>query len=610
MEGLISVPSIWYAFLALPIAAGVVAAVTPGVIALARWRGWVARPSGDRWHRKTTVLMGGIGIYAGAAAAVLLLAGWKLSPAFAGAASLMFLAGLADDRLKLSPPIKVVLQLAAAALFISGGHFFDLGVPRWLAVPVTLFWLLGVTNAVNLIDNMDGLAGGVGGIAALALGAMALVAGAGALAAAAFAVAGAAFGFLLYNFKPARIFMGDCGSLFLGFTLAALAVMVQEALEVRGLLALFMTAMILGVPVLDTTFVTVVRTQHGRPVSVGGRDHTSHRLVSYGLSETQAVLLLYGIAAALALLAVVFYLADVRLRISMLIYLVLGGGLLGARLAAANVYAGDAASASQGPAPVLVRLSRFLRALFGSRWKRAVAVVVDVSTLVAAFVLAHFLRFEDGLTPAREAFLIRSLPLAVVVRLLLFSLFGLYRSIWRFAGAREILRIVVSVTAGSFAVYACLGALYGFRAVSLGVLVIDWMAVVLGVTMTRFGFRVLGTYLTALSGSGTPVAVYGAGDDGFITLRCIRRYASELGMRPVAFIDESERGRILQGLPVVGGLDRLAMLKEKYHVEEVIVPGNDLDAETRQTVEAACAETGLGCRVLSMTWEPAGKGTR
>ena len=610
MAALIPLAPLWLSLAALPLAAGVVAALTPAVIALARWRGWVARPSADRWHRRSTVLMGGIAIYLGAAAAVLLLSGRQVPIAFAAAATLMFVAGLADDRLRLSPPIKVVLQLAAAVVFLSSGQFFDIAAPQWVAVPFTLFWLLGITNGMNLIDNMDGLAGGVAAIVALALGVMALIARAPALAVAAFAVAGAAGGFLVYNFKPARIFMGDCGSLFLGFALAALAVMVQNALEIRGLLAVFMTAMILGVPILDTTLVTVVRTLNGRPVSRGGRDHTSHRLVSAGLSETQAVLLLYAVAAVFALLAVIFYLSDVRLRVSILIFTALGAGILGVQLAAENVYEGVAPGQGR-PSMLLVRLFKLPRAILGAHWKPAFAVLVDAVLLVATFVLAHFLRFEDGVTPEREMFLIRSLPIVVLVRLPLFILFGLYRAVWRHAGALDILRIVAAVSAGTVGAYVGLGLLHGFPAVSRGVMVIDWMAVVLGLVITRFGFRGLRSYLVSLSRLGAPVAVYGAGEDGVLTLRYLRRYARELGIRPVAIIDdqEGERGHFLQGLRVLGGLDRLAALKAGYNVSELILPDNHLDAEARSRIQKACRKAGLGCRTLSISFESSKKGS-
>jgi len=612
MDGLIPLHSIWFSLLATPVSFGVVAAVTPLVIVAARRWGWVAQPTEDRWHKKTTALMGGTALYIGVAAAVLLLAGLQISLAFAAAASLMFISGLVDDRLTISPAFKVVLQLAAAIIFVSFGHLFDIDASLWLTVPLTVFWLLGITNGINLIDNMDGLASGVSAIAALALGAMALIAGAPLLAVAAFAIAGSSGGFLLYNFKPARIFMGDCGSLFLGFSLAALSVMVQGALEIRGLLAVFMTAMILGVPVMDTILVTIVRSFNGRSVARGGRDHTSHRLVSAGLSEKQAVVLLYAIAAVFGLLSIVFFLSDVRLRISLLIFTVLAAGIFGISLATEKVYRKTSADEEAKSLPFMARLLRLPRAMFGTRWKPVFAVLVDASTLVAAFVLAHFLRFEDGLTPAREVFLVRSLPLVVLIPLPIFALFGLYRAVWRHAGALDILRIIGAVTAGTAAVYGGLILIHGFSAVSRGVMVIKWMAVVLSLIMTRFGFRGLRSYLSALARRGIPVAIYGLEEDSEFILNFLRFYARELGMFPVAVIDEekAEQGHLVQGLPVIGGLDRLPVLKENYNVSELILPDNHLDNKARRRIETACMSAGLSYRVLHISLEATKKDSK
>jgi len=550
--------------------------------------------------------MGGIAIYLGAAVAITLLAGRQIVAAFATSASLMFLAGLIDDRRKMSPATKILVQLAASAVFVSLGHSFDVGASGWFAVPLTVFWLLGITNGLNLIDNMDGLAGGVSAIAGLALGAMALIAKAPVLAVAAFAITGAAAGFLLYNFHPARIFMGDCGSLFLGFALASLAVLVQKALPIRGLLAVFMIAMILGVPILDTTLVTVIRTLYGRPVSQGGRDHTSHRLVSLGLSEKQAVLLLYAAAALFGLLGVVFYLSDVRLRISILIFTILAAGLLGVELGAENVYQKSPAAEKKRHSPILARILRLPRAVLGPRWKPVLAVLVDASILVASFVLAHFLRFEDGLTPARKAFLLRSLPFVVLLRLPLFALFGLYRAVWRQAGALDILRIIAAVTSGGIVAFVGLGLLHGFSAVSRGVLVIDWMAVILALVVTRFGFRGLRSYLTYLSHRGAPVAIYGAGEDCALTLAYLRRCAQELGMRPVVIVVDrkEERRHALQGLRILAGLDGLRSFKKRYKLSGLILPDNHLDANARDRIKAACRAAGLTCRTLSISLEP------
>ena len=568
--------------------------VTPLVIRLARARAWIARSSADRWHSTPTALMGGIGIFIGVAAAVIVFVDLRSLLPVAAAATIMFVAGFVDDRVGLHPVFKLIIQLCAAGLLIAAGWSFELGAGRVVSVALTVFWILGITNAVNLVDNMDGLSSGIAAIAAVSLTAMALIAGAGGVALAGAAVAGAAAAFLRYNFKPARIFMGDCGSLFLGFAVAALAVMVQAELSIRGIPAVVMTALVLGVPIIDTTLVTLARALHNRPVSKGGLDHTSHRLVRSGLSEKQAVLLLYGLAALFAVLAPVFYASDIRLRVSLVIFALIGSVVFAGQIGSMNVY-GDA-PVQNGRRRIVSVVLTLPRELLGSAWKPFLAVIADVMIVTGAFVLSHHLRFETALTHTQEQFLLLSLPVLIGVRIPVFALFGFYRAIWRHAGAFDVARVVAAVTVTSIISYIGLGILHGFSSVSQGVLVIDWMAVTLGILLSRFGFRGLRSYLSAVSSVGRPVAVYGADDAGAETVRLLRSNAHEL--RPVAIVDTRRemKGQYLQGVRVIGGFDALAELCGSGGVSEVILPENSLSEEDREAVEKACRDAGVRFR--------------
>src|SRR5262249_6674500 len=194
--------------------------ISPALITLAHRLGWVEQPRPDRWSQRPTALMGGIALYvatlAGAAATGAIHHG---TAALWVGATAMFLLGLADDRLHIRPHVKLVGQIAAACWLILSGIYFT-RMPLYLALPVTVLWVIGITNAVNLLDNMDGLAAGVAGIGALVISSFGLQSGTSAVAELALPLAGACAGFLIFNFRPARIFMGDCGSMFLGFTLA------------------------------------------------------------------------------------------------------------------------------------------------------------------------------------------------------------------------------------------------------------------------------------------------------------------------------------------------------------------------------------------------------
>ena len=274
-------------------------AVTPIVIWAAHRRGWVARPRADRWHSRPTAVMGGIALFVGTAAGYAIAGSEAVNPALAVPAALMFLLGALDDRLVLSPAVKMAGQLVAGSLIYAMGIRFE-QVPPVLGFVLTLFWVMAITNAVNLLDNMDGLAAGVVLIGAVGLATYCGSVGAGEVVLPALSLAGACGGFLVYNFNPARIFMGDCGSLFLGLWLGALAVRGTHASPPDPLLSLLVHGAVLAIPVFDTTLVSLSRLLHRRSILRGGKDHSSHRLVRLGLTERGAVGVLYGLAVLYA----------------------------------------------------------------------------------------------------------------------------------------------------------------------------------------------------------------------------------------------------------------------------------------------------------------------
>lgn len=275
---------------------------------LVRWgalqQGGVAHPEAGKWHKTPTALFGGIAIVgAGAGALALGNGGAAFSVSVWGGGLLLFVAGLIDDVWGLGPAAKLTAQAGAAGLVLSAGHLFLPEAPLWLSGPLTGVWLLGLPNAVNLLDAMDGVAASVVALAAAFFGGVAALQGNVALAAAAASVGGAAAGFLVYNAPPARIFMGDCGSLVLGYVLAVLGLAVQEgAAPVPALVPI----LIVAVPLFDTTFVSLTRTWRGQSVTNGGTDHTMHRLTRLRWSERQVPWVLGGgggVAGAIALVA-------------------------------------------------------------------------------------------------------------------------------------------------------------------------------------------------------------------------------------------------------------------------------------------------------------------
>ena len=238
---------------------------------------------------------------------------WELAGILGGCA-IVFAAGLVDDLRHLSPLAKLAAQFAAAGLAIAAGLRVELVTNDVLGVAIALFWLVGITNAFNLLDNMDGLAATLAAIACVYFAIDAATVHENDLVLVlSLSLAFACAGFLPFNLRPAggaRAFMGDAGSQLLGFLLAALALASSWTTTGATVATILLPLLVLAIPILDTTLVTVRRLAERRPVTQGGKDHSSHRLVYYGLSETRAVALLALIAVALGATSVAYNVLD------------------------------------------------------------------------------------------------------------------------------------------------------------------------------------------------------------------------------------------------------------------------------------------------------------
>jgi UDP-GlcNAc:undecaprenyl-phosphate GlcNAc-1-phosphate transferase len=296
-------PLIILAFLAAFVA-------TPLIGRMAARAGFVDEPQPHKMHVRPMPLLGGLAIYL-ALFVALSIALFRVNfaseiievAAIAVGATLLMLVGLWDDRRGIAPRAKLLAQVAAALIVAAVG--LQVQLFPWPAVNfvVTLFWFVGITNSINLMDNMDGLAAGTSAVSALFFTILAASAGQGMVASLAAAVTGASLGFLYYNIPPAMIFMGDTGSLLLGFLLAVIGIKYSPLALPLGS-TWMVPIVILGLPIFDTTLVTFSRLVSRRSVSQGGTDHTSHRLARLGLGINRAVLTMYLAAGALGVLAV------------------------------------------------------------------------------------------------------------------------------------------------------------------------------------------------------------------------------------------------------------------------------------------------------------------
>lgn len=562
----------WQSFwVSLALSAG----LTPLVIALAHRFGFVYRPREDRWcshlmgRRRPPALMGGVAIYLTLVIGAALYLPWdRQTSGIAAGATLMFVAGLVDDLRGLRPHLKMAAQTAAACILLATGTTVTAVPVPWLAALATIFWIIAITNAVNLIDNMDGLASGVVTVSAVTLAVYGLSHGLPALSTLALLIAGACTGFLLYNFNPAKLFMGDCGSLLLGFLMSATALAGTARAASDLVVALFVPVTLLAVPVFDTTLVSVARRLNGRPISQGGRDHSSHRLVALGLSERATVGVLYAISAAFGLLAIASAqlptLTTLVLAALMFVALTLFGLFLG-RVEVYTVNAGR-------PEPFGGRGTLIGRPVLYK--KQAAQLLLDVGLIPIALLAANLLRFEGVLPSQILERLEQGLPYFIAAKIVCMAAARSYQCVWRYAGIPEVLAALNGSTAGSLLATGVLALVFHLDGFSRTALIIDWMTFTGIAITTRTGFVMLAHLFSRRAEPGARrVVVVGADETGMAAVRELQQTRNGSSAVPVAFIDEdvSKHRRRMGGIPVLGALTDLPQVVQRLKADSVVI---------------------------------------
>lgn len=328
-----------------PIFTGSVSVIAAGMLtflvrAFARGHGFVAKPKSDRWHKRPTAMLGGAAIFLTTLLMYALFVPKTTESLITlSGSTFLFLVGLLDDILNIKPYQKLVGQLIGAAIVVGFGLKLPLTGYELLDIGITVFWLIGITNAVNLLDNMDGLAAGIAAIGAASLAMGFAANGQGPEVVLISVFIGALLGFLIYNFNPASIFMGDCGSMFVGFLLASSVLLGQTGGRSRGVFSILaVPVLILLVPIFDTMLVTILRKMWGRKASQGGRDHTSHRLVALGLSERSAVLMLYAFAVSAGVLSLLVSQLQATQSLALILFFTIILAIVGVYLSKVKVY--------------------------------------------------------------------------------------------------------------------------------------------------------------------------------------------------------------------------------------------------------------------------------
>lgn len=509
-------------------------------------------------------------------------------------AGIMFAMGVVDDFKPISPPPKFVVQLVAAGIAIYFGNeinFFPWPIAN---IVLTFVWLTGITNAINLLDNMDGLASGVSMIAALILSYYFWQDGNQALLLLSLSLAGAILGFLVFNFPPAKIFMGDSGSMLLGFTLATLAVARQrQASNVFAIMGVPILLFLL--PILDTTLVTITRLMRGQSPAQGGTDHTSHRLIAFGLTERQAVLFLYGVAILSGLSSTLLEALNYNLSLVMIPILLISLAVFTAYLARLKVV--SSLTPTRGSLGWFVQELTYKRRLF--------EIALDLVIIGSCYYLAYWT--ESGLNMTREGMQLfqRSWPLALVTAYLSFYIFGVYRGVWRYVGVDDLLRYARGVIGGCLLTGIILSLLFPNQ-YSLVIFLLYAVYLFLFLSASRLSFQALdNAYIRQRKDDTAGVLLYGAEDAGELALRWILHNPS-MGYHPVGFLDDDplKWGRSIHGVDVLGGSDALESILRDRDVKGVIVSSTaDLPEEALAKVVNYCHAKGVWVKVMRLAFE-------
>ena len=534
---------------------------------------------------------------------------------YLSAACIIVALGVFDDLRPLGVRVKFLTQALAACFAMYFGYVINhLDLPWGVSIqlglwsiPITLLWIVGLTNAFNLIDGLDGLANGVALISSLTLMGIALLGQNVELALICSALAGCLLGFLPYNFHPASIFLGDSGSLFLGFTLAVLSITTSQKSTVA--VSILIPVMAFGLPIMDALLSMIrrfLRAMHvwettgqgtyrvffmrGKAMFVADRDHIHHRLMRLGIYHRNAVIFLYAICAAMSVAAVVI--ASYRNINTGLVLTAIGVAVV---LGIRKLRYEELQFLRNGS---LVPLSRFPVLGYES-----FQIPIDLVMVSLAYYLTYWLRHEGVFEGQTKMTFIATLPAVLLTKIVVFHLTGLYRIRWRQAGVPEMLRGVRSMVLSSVAAALVVAYLRIGRS-SAATLIVDFYVMSSFVLGSRFSARLIHYYAQSNPAHKKRVLIYGTGPSASLLI-CELLANQHHSLAPVGFIDEhhGKNRKILHGYPILGSVAILPEVLQEGGIEELIVATPKVPPQELEQIKALCRQHDVTVRQFRISLE-------
>jgi UDP-GlcNAc:undecaprenyl-phosphate GlcNAc-1-phosphate transferase len=587
--------------------------LTPLAGWLALRLGAVDKPGPRKIHQRPIPRLGGVAVVA-SGVIVALIVRWLL-PATLPRAPIEVLVGVAlglvpivvvsilDDIRPLPPGPKAVAHLAGALIAVYFGislhgqiHLFGHTIAiGWLAVPLSIVWLMGTTNAFNIVDGLDGLAAGLGFISACGLCAVFLLVHEDATARYALLLAGAIAGFLPYNIFPARMFFGDTGATAIGFCLGAFALRGGATLSAG--FAAILPIVVLGMPIAETLISMLRRAvrrleKNGGGIFQADSNHIHHRLLALGIDHPRAVLLLYGAGAVLGGLALLSTLLSAGESALLVVGLLLAA-ILGVQRLGYDEFA-------------IIRNGTVLRAYDAPVLNRSMfAVFLDAVIVVVASAAAVALKTDGNLLGNRVQIFGMIAALAPVT-IVVFWRMGLYRGTWRLAGADDFVR-----ASGGVVIASLLGMtvrlLLTLSYPPVTLFAIYALVAVVLVTGSRASYQILAASRWRFGKTGATALIYGAGRKGAMALRELQSNPSA-EFRPVGFIDDdaAKTGTFVSGLPVLGTMRTIEGLMRRHGVRTVIVATDTVPDPQMAQLGDRCERAGVSLLKISISLDAVG----
>ena len=581
--------------------------LTPVARRLAFRVGAVDEPGPRKIHAAPTPRLGGLAVVFSAAIVFSIVSALAPPKAHALPPDLLFGVALGllpiaiisffDDIRPKRAIVKFGVHLIGATIAVAAGirlgadiHF--LGTPihiGWLAIPISIVWLAGITNAFNLVDGLDGLSAGLALISAVSLAAVSVVTRHYEMAAAANILAGALIGFLPYNIFPARIYLGDSGSTAIGFFLGALTL--SGGSTTSAGLAVTLPMVVLGIPLVDTllsmTRRLLHRTEAGSGIFSADANHIHHRLLALGLDQRRAVLLLYGVGLLLAL----FGFGSVFMTHQN------AGLLLGALLIAAIV----GISKLGYDEFAMVKHGVVLRVYDAPVLKKGLFVVfVDLALIATSLYGAIVLKYDDWAVALHRNMLFGIAALLPATTILMFSAMQIYRRAWSNASILDVMKLTIATMTASTATYLA-ARLVVVEPPTVTFMITYTLVMLVLVNGVRASYRMFYQLNRESNAEGDAVVIYGAGRGGALALREILTNTA-VPMRPIGFIDDNPlmKGRFINGYPVLGNLDDLANIVLDGKARGVVIASEKIPIAKVRNAKAVCESRGAWMRVFTI----------